>query len=131
MMFPKNPRQENRALLDMARQKPCLIRSPLCNNNPETTVACHGSGLANGKGMGYKVHDWLTVWGCSDCNHYTDAYKEASPSEKRQAWQRGHKKQVVEWGTIVDLKLGKQKEINAAKWAIEMIANQANNSFSI
>lgn len=127
-MFPKSPRQENRALLDLARGQPCLIQSPICNHNCETTVACHGSGLANGKGMGYKTHDWLSVWGCSDCNHYTDAYKEASQPDKRQAWQNGHKKQVLEWRTIADLKLGKPTEIKAAKWALEMIATQPINT---
>ena len=40
--------------------------------------ACHGAGVANGKGMGYKVGDHLTVNGCSECNHYTDAYGGAT-----------------------------------------------------
>lgn len=126
MMFPKSPRQENRALLDLARGQPCLIQSPICNHNCETTVACHGSGLANGKGMGYKTHDYLSVWGCSDCNHYTDAYKNASPTEKRQAWQAGHVRQMAAWQHIVNNKLGKPREVNAAQWALDLIKNDSS-----
>lgn len=125
-MFPKSTRQENRALLDLARGQPCLIQSPICNHNCETTVACHGSGVENGKGMGYKTHDWLSVWGCSDCNHYTDAYKNASPTEKRQAWQAGHKRQILMWNAIVGLKQGKPREIKAAQWALDLIKNDSS-----
>jgi hypothetical protein len=127
-MFPKSPRQENRTLLDLARGRPCLIQSPICNNNCETTVACHGSGVANGKGMGYKVHDWLTAWGCSDCNHYTDAYKGATAENKRKAWQAGHIRQIAAWTHIATNKVGSKRDIEAAKWAIEMIANQVSNT---
>jgi hypothetical protein len=71
--------------------------------------------------MGYKTHDWLSVWGCSDCNHYTDAYKNASPTEKRQAWQAGHVRQITEWEHIVKNRVGKAREINAAQWALDFI----------
>jgi Protein of unknown function (DUF1364) len=128
--FPKSPRQQNRALLDMARGKPCLIRSPLCNDNPETTVACHGSGVANGKGMGYKVHDWLTVWGCSDCNHYTDAYSGATAEEKRRAWELGHVRQIIEWNKIMNQVNGQEsnRDIEAALWALENLGEINENS---
>jgi Protein of unknown function (DUF1364) len=121
MIFPKSPRQQNRALLDLARGQPCLIQSPICNHNCETTVAAHGGGVANGKGMGYKVGDHLSCWSCSDCNFYTDAYSGATAEEKRRAWQRGHKRQILEWKTIVDLKLGKPREIAAAQWALDCL----------
>lgn len=119
--FPKSPRQQNRALLDLAEGQPCLIQSPICNHNCETTVACHGSGVANGKGIGYKVHDYLSVWGCSDCNHYTDAYGDATAEEKRRAWELGHVRQIIEWNKIVNQVNGQEsnRDIEAAFWALE------------
>ena len=96
----KKPRYIDRHLLDMARGQFCLLQSPLCNRNPETTVACHGSGLANGKGMGYKVSDALTCWGCSDCNHYTDAYGGATAAEKNAVFTAGHLRQIRAWEDI-------------------------------
>lgn len=121
MMFPKSPRKQNRTLLDMARGKPCLIQSPICNHDPETTVACHGAGVAAGKGMGYKVSDYLTVHGCSNCNNFTDAYNGATADEKRRAWEAGHVRQIIEWNKIVNLKQGKPKEIAAAQWALDCL----------
>lgn len=104
----------------MARGKPCLIQSPICNHNPDTTVSAHGGGVANGKGMGYKVSDHLSVWSCSDCNHYTDAYNGATKDEKRTAWLLGHQRQIQAWRDIVNQVHGneKQKDIEAAIWAL-------------
>ena len=99
--IPKQPRYVDRHLLDMARGQPCLLQSPLCNHNCETTVACHGSGVANGKGMGYKVGDHLTVWGCSDCNHYTDAYGGATAAEKQAVFEAGLLRQMKIWTDLV------------------------------
>ena len=96
----KNPRYVDRHLLDMARGQDCLLQSPLCNHNPETTVACHGSGVANGKGMGYKVSDALTCWGCSACNYYTDAYGGATAAEKDAVFAAGHLRQIDAWQGI-------------------------------
>lgn len=129
MMFPKSPRQANKALLDLARGQPCLIQSPICNHNCETTVACHGSGVANGKGMGYKVSDWRTVWGCSGCNHYTDAYGGATADEKREAFEAAWRWQQLNWTLIAGTpKHYTPKERKAAKWALEMIAEHACNT---
>lgn len=115
---PKQPHAENRHLLDMARGKPCLIRSPLCNFDPETTVACHGGGVANGKGMAYKVSDALTCWGCSACNHYTDAYGGATKAQKASAFMLGHLAQVCEWRAIAASTQADPKDRAAAQWAL-------------
>ena len=96
----KNPRYVDRHLLDMARGQDCLLQSPLCNHNPETTVACHGSGVANGKGMGYKCGDHLVVNGCSACNHFTDAYGGATAEEKQAVFAAGHLRQIEVWKGI-------------------------------
>jgi hypothetical protein len=115
---PKSPRAENPHLLSMARGKPCLIRSPICNYDVETTVACHGGGVANGKGLGYKVSDALTCWGCSACNHYTDAYGGATQSEKQEAFELGHIAQIEEWQAIAGSAAADPKDRLAARWAL-------------
>lgn len=97
---PKAPRFESRRLLDLARGMPCLLRSPICVGGTDTTVACHGAGIANGKGLGYKVGDHMTVWGCWRCNHYTDAYSGATAKQKLQVFMAGHLRQVLEWRQI-------------------------------
>ena len=115
---PKHPRAENAHLLRMARGKPCLIRSPICNYDAETTVACHGGGVENGKGVAYKVSDALTCWGCSACNHYTDAYAGATKAQKRAAFMSGHLAQVCEWRAIAGSAAADPKDIAAARWAL-------------
>ena len=115
---PKHPRAENAHLLRMARDKPCLIRSPICNYDTETTVACHGGGVENGKGMAYKVSDALTCWGCSACNHYTDAYAGATKAQKREAFMLGHLAQVREWRAIAGSATNDPKDRAAAQWAL-------------
>ena len=115
---PKSPRAENPHLLSMACGKPCLIRSPICNFDTETTVACHGGGVANGKGMAYKVSDALTCWGCSACNHYTDAYAGATKAQKRDVFMLGHLAQVCEWRAIAGSTAADPKDRAAAQWAL-------------
>lgn len=116
---PKSPRAENKHLLGMARGKPCLIRSPICVGGTETTVACHGGGVSNGKGTGYKVSDALTCWGCYRCNHYTDAYSGATRAEKTAAFMAGHLRQVLEWRAIVADASQPAKDRAAAQWALD------------
>ncbi|MGI4776935.1 MAG: nuclease domain-containing protein [Janthinobacterium lividum] len=118
---PKHPRAENPHLLNMARGMPCLIRSPICNFDPETTVACHGGGVENGKGMAYKVSDALTCWGCSSCNHYTDAYSGATKSERRAVFMVGHVAQVCEWRAIAGSATADPKDRAAAQWALAQL----------
>lgn len=117
---PKRPRAKNGHLLNLARDKPCLILSPICVGGTETTVACHGAGVINGKGLGYKIGDHLTAWGCYACNHYTDAYKGASKAEKEAAFMAGHERQVLEWQRIA---AGDESwEQRAAQWALDQLS---------
>lgn len=115
---PKSPRLENPDLLKMARGKQCLLQSPICQGGTGTTVACHGAGVANGKGMGYKVSDFLTCWGCHACNHYTDAYNGATKAQKEAVFMAGHLRQVLEWRRIVGDMSHTPKERTAANWAL-------------
>ncbi len=115
---PKDPPGKNRALLDMARGRPCLIESPRCVGGTETTVACHGAGIANGKGLGWKVSDALSCWGCWACNDYTDAYSGATAAQKTAAFQLGHYRQVHEWRRIATSPAEPERYRRAAQWAL-------------
>jgi hypothetical protein len=121
MNYQKSPRAANPHLLSMARNQPCLIRSPVCNGNPETTVACHASGVKNGKGMGYKVGDHLTAWGCSSCNDYTDAFNGATKEQKQAAFDAAHKRQVAQWREIATDGQANRKDREAAQWALDQL----------
>ena len=115
MMFPKEPRYTNRAVLDLAKDQPCLLRTKLCQGGTESTVSCHGAGVANGKGMGYKVGDDMTVWGCGRCNFFTDAYSGATAEEKTRAFEAGFRRQIVAWQAIANNPSAKPKAVNAAR----------------
>lgn len=116
--FAKNPRGDNRQLLDLARGQECLLRSPLCNHNPETVVACHPRGVSDyGTGGHYKAGDEYSIWGCSQCNHYSDAYGGATAEEKAQLFVDARPRQIQAWK---DIAAGDRKEPRrrAALWAL-------------
>lgn len=122
---PKQPRYADRHLLDLARGQDCLLSSPLCNHDPATTVACHGSGLENGKGLGYKTSDALSCWGCSDCNHYTDAYSGATPEEKRTVFAAGHARQVKIWYELANNEHASKRDRASAQGALDQLKTLA------
>jgi hypothetical protein len=80
--------------------------------------------------MGYKISDYMVCNGCSDCNHYTDAYGGATAEEKRRAWELGHVRQIIEWNKIVNQKQGTAKEIAAAQWALEKLGELDDKNIS-
>lgn len=119
--MPRQPRYTDRHLLDMARGQACLLQSPLCNHNTATTVACHGAGVANGKGLGYKVGDHLVVHGCSGCNHFTDAYGGASAAEKQAVFEVGHARQVAHWQAIAISPAAPARDRASAQAALDQL----------
>ncbi|MDE2107100.1 MAG: DUF1364 domain-containing protein [Patescibacteria group bacterium] len=58
-------------LRKLARGKPCMVRLPCCNHNPETTVLAHYR-LAGTCGTGLKPPDALGAWSCSACHDECD-----------------------------------------------------------
>lgn len=116
---PKSPRAENKHLLSMSQGMPCLLQSPICNHDSDTSVACHGAGIESGKGMGYKVSDALTVTGCSACNDYTDAFYRATKAEKKAVFEAGHARQVSMWTTIAADPRESAADRKAAQWALD------------
>ena len=64
----REPRYENRKLLDIAHEAPCMLRLgvPGCGNHP--SVPCHSDNLEHGRGIGNKSHDFYAIPGCPSCH---------------------------------------------------------------
>jgi hypothetical protein len=61
-----------------AKGKPCTFREPeFCNNDPSTTVFCHGPDKHRGKAS--KTDDYWGAYGCSGC-HYAIDHKQVEPN---------------------------------------------------
>ena len=84
----------SKKILNSARGEPCTVNSPVCNRNPETTVAAHSNWHEHGKGMGQKAHDIFVAYACSGCHAWLDS-GSASKAEKREYWHRGHARTLV------------------------------------
>lgn len=84
----------NRALLNLANGKPCLLQIPdVCIGGTQTTVACHSNQARHGKAGWLKAHDWATAWGCVACHAYIDQNAAgASYDEKVALWEAGFKR---------------------------------------
>ena len=81
-MLKREP-YRNRALLNTSHGQPCTMRSPMCNGNAETTVPAHSNLGEDGKGMGQKADDDITVDACHDCHWWYD--KSPAPKAEKQA----------------------------------------------
>ncbi len=101
----REPRYENRKLLDLAHEAPCMLNiAPYgCSTNP--SVPCHSDMLAHGKGVGAKSHDYLAVPGCPECHAvftreklgregYERTWRHAKDKYERWLWVNGKIKVV-------------------------------------
>lgn len=62
-------------LRDFARDKPCLVRLPCCNGNPETSVLAHYR-MAGYSGGSQKPPDIMGAIACSACHDAIDQRAE-------------------------------------------------------
>lgn len=62
-------------LREAARGEPCMIRSPVCNFDPQTTVLAHYR-MIGVSGLGVKSPDLLGAWACSRCHEYVDTHRD-------------------------------------------------------
>lgn len=62
-------------LRQLARGRPCMVRSPVCNGNPETTILAHVR-LSGISGIGHKAPDVLGAHCCSACHDYCDTHHD-------------------------------------------------------
>lgn len=119
---PKTEPQRNRALLDMARGQPCLLRVPeACIGGTETTVACHSNQSVHGKAGARKADDQWSVWGCAGCHTWLDQ-GPAPAAEKGERFAAAHRWMVAIWQDIAaGLQPATPKERKAAQWALDRI----------
>ena len=87
-------------LLDMARDRPCLMLVPgICNHRTDTTVAAHSNWGEHGKAKGRKADDCYSAWCCAACHTWLDQ-GGAPAGQKRAAFMAAHARQVLAWRQI-------------------------------
>ena len=121
---PKDPRYEDKHLLRMARGWLCLLAAEVCNNDPDTTVACHSNSSQHGKAGARKAHDCYVVYGCSSCHTWLDQGK-APQSEKAAVFAAGHARQVDAWRVIASDPHADARDRASAQGALDKIADDA------
>lgn len=94
----RQPRWESKKLRDSARDKPCTIQSPWCQQRTDTVVWCHSPFAEHGKGMGCKAHDIFGCYGCLECHTWLDTLSKQqgiSNEERREAFRKAHERSLL------------------------------------
>lgn len=112
--------QRNRALLDMAKDRPCLLLVPGVHRYaPETTVACHSNQGIHGKGERRKADDHYSVWGCWRCHSWLDQ-GGAPEAEKTAAFEAALVRQLAQWWRVAEDPKEPERFRRAARWALDL-----------
>lgn len=91
----REPRFENRALLNLAYEIDCTLRvDGVCTGGPGEP--CHANWSEYGKGKSIKAHDCFYASGCRACHTYIDSGSKASEEERRMIWLKGYIKTQYE-----------------------------------
>lgn len=91
----KDPRYQNRKLLDLCHGKPCCLNIPGCTGGTSEhapSVPCHSNALSDGRGKDYKTHDHTAVPGCPSCHHELDYGSTWTREEKKEYFRAGQRK---------------------------------------
>lgn len=97
--LPKSEPYRDRALLDMAKGRHCLLQSFDGGHNIETTVAAHSNESRHGKGKSRKADDIYSVWACARCHTFFD-FAGIPRDEARELFAVAHAKQIRAWKRI-------------------------------
>jgi hypothetical protein len=117
----KSEPQRNRALLDMARDRPCLLQiDGVCTGDTATTVACHSNLSIHGKAGARKADDQYSVWGCMACHRWLDQGR-GTFLRKESMFMLAHLSQVLEWRRIAADVGEPQRFRQAAQWALDRL----------
>jgi hypothetical protein len=117
----KTAPKRNRALLDMAQDRPCLLLFPWVPAHPtDTVVACHSNKAAHGKAGARKADDQYSVWGCVACHWWLDQ-GSTSQEVKDERFMSAHLRQVNHWRRIVTDKSEPERFRKAAQWALDAL----------
>lgn len=120
--FQKTPVGRNRALLDMARGRQCLLRVPgVCQGGTETTVSAHSNWACHGKAGARKADDQYSVWACAACHIGWLDQGPAPKATKQMTFMRAHADQVLEWRRIERDPSETTRTRNAARWALDQL----------
>jgi hypothetical protein len=88
----REPRYENRKLLDLAHETPCMAQFEHDCNGYLGCVPAHENSLAGGHGMGKKADDQLHAAVCPNAHDILDGRKGGWDLEtKRSEWTRAHR----------------------------------------
>jgi hypothetical protein len=118
---PKSEPYRDRALLDMAAGRPCLLLVPgICNHRQDTTVACHSNLGVHGKAGARKADDHFTCWGCAACHRWLDQGR-ADAFLKETAFMQAHLSQVLAWRQIAADAGEPERFRRAARRALERL----------
>jgi hypothetical protein len=97
----KSKAYRDRALLDMAENRPCLLLVPgVCNHRVDTTVACHSNLGIHGKAGARKADDCHSVHGCSACHAWLDTDRTAPAALKERVYMEAHLRMVLVWRQV-------------------------------
>jgi hypothetical protein len=123
---PKTAPKRNRALLDMAEGRPCLLcPTPHgCWCTPGSTVACHSNLAIHGKAKGRKADDHWSVWGGDVAHCWLDQGK-ASREVKQAAFLAAHARQVEAWKRVAADASEPARFRKAAQWALDQLEGRA------
>jgi hypothetical protein len=111
--------QRNRMLLDMARDRPCLLLFPWVESHrPDTVVACHSNLAIHGKAGARKADDQYSVWGCAACHALLDQ-GAVSVEVKRERFMAAMGRQIQHWCRIAEDRAEPLQFRAAARWALE------------
>jgi hypothetical protein len=122
---PKTEPKRNRALLDMARGRPCLLLFPWVDAHPvDTVVACHSNLSIHGKAGARKADDHFSAWGCADCHRMLDQ-GTVSAEVKLERFMAAHRRQVEHWKRIAADPGEPARFRKAAQWALEQLGTKA------
>lgn len=115
---PKTEPKRNRALLDMAQGRPCLLRATHEPQLRDDSVACHSNLSIHGKAGARKADDQYSVWGCPACHEWLDR-GPAPATEKERVFMEAHLRQVIEWRYMTTAMHEPQRFRKAAQWALD------------
>jgi len=117
---PKTVERRSRALLDMAKDRECLLDSPACprNGDTSTTVACHSNQSKHGKAGARKADDHYSVWGCFYCHSWLDQ-GNAEHYTKAAVFDNAMHLQLVRWREVASNPSEPERLRRAAAWALE------------
>jgi hypothetical protein len=117
---PKPIAYRDPVLLEMAKDRPCLMLVPsVCNARLDTTAAAHSNWPEHGKAGARKADDCYSVWSCAACHIPWLDQGRAPGWLKRQTFMEAHARQVLAWRLIAMDRNEPERFRKAARRALE------------